>query len=115
MEAGSLSGDEPRPARVRGSFQASQPKAWWSGRRRLLRFCFRDLALLSGAFRNRFGRPWLAALPSSIALAATRLVALAWREDSCHGRRAADRATSRRHFSPTAEDSSQREGVCLSD
>ena len=114
MEAGSLSGDEPRPARVRGSFQASQPKAWWSGRRRLLRFCFRDLALLSGAFRNRFGRG-LACRLAVLDLAATRLVALAWREDSCHGRRAADRATSRRHFSPTAEDSSQREGVCLSD
>ena len=55
IEAGSLSGDEPRPAGLRGRLEASQAEAWRSGRR-LLRFSLRDLVLLSGVFRNKFGR-----------------------------------------------------------
>ena len=55
-EPGSLRGDEPRPASLRGRLEVSQPETWWSGRRRLSRFHLRDRVLLSSAFRNRFGR-----------------------------------------------------------
>jgi hypothetical protein len=38
-----------------------------------------------------------------------------WLEDSGRGRRAADRARWRRRFSPTGQDRSRREGLCMSD
>jgi hypothetical protein len=52
----SLRGREPRPASLCGRFEARQPETWWSGRRRLSRFCVGDRVLLSSAARNKFGR-----------------------------------------------------------